>query len=106
MGYWYSPLVFYGRADEIPEDLQNLREVNRRIEAGSCVLFLGAGASRPAGGPSAQGLANELRERFAPDLPASLGLRRLANFLSTRRRIDCLRCGQLHCGKAGQTDSS
>jgi hypothetical protein len=79
---------FEARESLNEEDSRNLVEVNRRIEAGSCVLFLGAGASIPAGAPSASELGEDLREHFAPDLPGSLGLRRLSDLLSARRRID------------------
>ena len=38
----------------------------RQIQAGTCVLFLGAGISISSGGPSGEQLSNELAQRFFP----------------------------------------
>jgi tetratricopeptide (TPR) repeat protein len=41
--------------------------LNRQIQGGSCVLFLGAGASVSSGGPTAEQLADELAQHFFSD---------------------------------------
>jgi tetratricopeptide (TPR) repeat protein len=53
--------------DDIPVAIPH--RLKAHIQAGECVLFLGAGASIDAGGPTAQALSDELSEHFL-GLPA------------------------------------
>jgi hypothetical protein len=43
---------------------KHLSDIIKKIHIGRVVLFLGAGASKPAGGPSELELTNELKTQF------------------------------------------
>ena len=64
--------------------LISLDELTRRITPSSCVLFLGAGASIPAGGPTASELAEDLCGRLKTSVPHGVNLGEAAQVLELK----------------------
>lgn len=53
-------------SDSFPDEvLAQLDEIAEALASGSAVLFLGAGASKPSGGPLAGELINKLQAKFS-----------------------------------------
>lgn len=61
----------------------DLSRLTRQIQAGACVLFLGAGVSRSSGGPFGQELANELAEQFLGEAAGRLTLGQVCEYVET-----------------------
>ncbi len=59
----------------------------QKIRAGECVLFLGAGATQDAGGPSGPQLAKLLADHFAVDIPTS-DLQHFSDILVSQPEVD------------------
>jgi len=55
----------------------------QQIQGGSCVLFLGAGASISSGGPNAEQLTNELAEHFFNDISKRFTLGQVCEYVES-----------------------
>ena len=55
----------------------------QQIQGGSCVLFLGAGASISSGGPTAEELADELAQNFFDDKSKKFTLGQVCEYVES-----------------------
>ena len=61
----------------------DLSVLTRQVQSGSCVLFLGAGASRSSGAPTGRELADDLASHFLGGMADSPTLSRVCEYVET-----------------------